>query len=1062
MNRFALFLLSWAAAASLSAAEFFVSPAGSDSAAGTAAAPFASLTRARDAIRTLKGGAGLPPEGITVWLRGGNYNLTATFTLESQDSGTASAPIVYAAYPGEEARITGARPLDPSWFSVVDASSPVWDRIDAAARGHVLVADLPAHGLSNFGTLKDRGYGALRIAPLTLFCDGRPMTLARWPNDPREFALTDSVPSPTQITYSGDRPARWTQAEEPWLHGLWTQYWADFHLKIAAIDTANRTLTLAAAPASYGITAEHPFYAYNLLEEIDQPGEYYLDRSTGRLYFWPAAPLAGATLQVSMLEVPLVQIAGAQHLTFRGLVFEASRAGLIAITSGTHNRLERCLLRNAQNAATVAGTANGLHDCEIVDCDEDGVRLAGGNRATLVPGGNYVTNCRIHRISRTVWTYHPAVNLRGGCGNIVAHNLLDDLPHSAVLFSGNDHRIEGNEIRRVCRLTSDCGAIYTGRDWGYRGNLITGNFLHHIETLWGSGARGVYLDDMVAGPAVTGNVFYALQETAIFCGAGRDLDLSNNVIAACNTGHYSGDYARTWVTNTPGDSWNLLERLAAEGIQYQQEPWASRYPACAAIPNNYATILTGLWRNPQGCRFVRNAGWANSTWMREYDKSGTGVFSVYASITDNTAEQIPLFDDRASLDRSLRPVSLAANVSAFTPIAFAEIGRDFSAWPAATRPPAAPALTVRAASPTQVELEWIDYSNLAGNQETGFTLERRNLPDGPWQTLRTYGPDSDFDSETGLAPATRYAYRIRAANAVGTACSPEAALTTPTLLVPVTTPTRLEAETAYTVVADVGSYGTVGISNGTLDSERSLRLYDVGDSFSRSFTLTTGGLHRLGFRGRAGGTGFWPNGYSFRLDGNPLSMVGDTASLSAYDTAYGGSYWGTMTSDPLQLAAGVHTITVTAANSWAVADYLEVALVAPPAQTTFAAWAAVHFSTDQLASPALSSPLAPPAGDGTPNLLKYALGLDPWTANHTPLGTATLAAGRLQFDYSRPLGRTGVTYVVEASADLQTWTPLTAAVVASDGITESIRALDTAAAGDAPRRFLRLRVTQLP
>lgn len=1062
MNRFAPFFLSLAAAASLSAAEFFVSPTGSDTATGTGAAPFATLARARDAVRTLRANTGLPPEGVTVWLRGGTYNLAATFTLGSQDSGTASTRIIYAAYPGEEARLTGARPLDPSWFSPVDEASPVWNRIDSAARGHVLVADLPAHGISNFGTLKDRGYGAQRIAPLTLFLDGRPMTLARWPNDPREFAFTASVSSPTQFAYSGDRPGRWTQAEEPWLHGLWTQYWADFHLRIAAIDTANRTLTLAAAPAAYGITADHPFYAYNLLEEIDQPGEYYLDRTTGRLYFWPAAPLASTTLQVSMLEVPLVQIAGAQYLTFRGLVLEASRAGLVEITSGTGNRVERCLLRNAQNAATIAGTANGLHDCEIVDCDEDGVRLAGGNRATLVPGGNYVTNCRIHRVARAVWTYHPAVNLRGGCGNIVAHNLLDDLPHSAVLFSGNDHRIEGNEIRRVCRLTSDCGAIYTGRDWGYRGNLITGNFLHHIETLWGSGARGVYLDDMVAGPAVTGNVFYALQETAIFCGAGRDLDLSNNLIAACNTGHFSGDYARTWVTNTPGDSWNLLERLAAEGIKYQQEPWASRYPACAAIPNNYATIMTGLWRNPEGCRFTRNAGWANGTWMLEHDKSGTGVFSVYAAIADNAADHVPLFDDRAALDRSLRAVSLAANVSAFTPIAFAEIGRDFSTWPAATRPPPAPTLTVRAVSPTQVELEWTDYSNLASNQETSFTLERRNLPDGPWQTLRTYGPDAGFDTDAGLAPATRYAYRIHATNAAGTASSPEVALATLVLLVPSITPTRLEAETAYTVLADVGSYGTVGISNGTLDSERSLRLYDSGDSFSRSFTLTTGGLHRLGFRGRAGGTGFWPHGYTFRLDGNPLAMVGDPASLSAYDTAYGGCYWGTMLSDPLPLAAGAHTLTVTAASTWAVADYLEVALVAPPGSSTFADWRSARFATAQLADATLAAPLACPAGDATPNLLKFALGLDPWTAQRNAVGTTSFVAGRLQFDFSRPVGRSGVAYTVEASNDLVVWTPLATTTIATTGTTETLRALDTAAVGPAPRRFVRLRVELQP
>ncbi len=1058
--RIAALLASLAAAASLSAADFFVSPSGSDNAAGTLDAPFATLARARDAIRALKAGGGLPPEGITVWLRGGFHNLTASFRLESADSGTDAAAIIYAAYPGEQARITGARRLDAAWFALVDSSSSVWNRVDPAARGQLLVADLPAHGLTDYGTLKARGYGSLRTAPLTLFCDGRPLTLARWPNGDPEFVLTASAPSTTRITYSGDRPTRWMQAEEPWLHGLWTQYWADFHLKVAAIDPATRTITFAAAPASYGLTANRPFYAYNLLEEIDQPGEYYLDRTTGRLYLWPSTPLAGAVLQASMTEVPLVALAGARHVVFRDLIFEASRAALVDIAGGDHNRFERCLFRNAELAAYLGGADNGLDGCEIVDCDEDGVRISGGNRAALDPGGNFVTNCRIHRVARTAWTYHPAVNLRGGCGNIVAHNLLDDLPHSAVLFSGNDHRIEGNEIRRVCRLTSDCGAIYTGRDWGYRGNRIAGNFINHVETIWDSGARGVYLDDLVSGPAVVGNVFHALEDTGIFCGGGRDIEMTNNLFVACHTAHYNGDYARGWVNATPGDSFNMLERLAAEGIRYQQPPWSTRYPTCAAIPDDYATIMTGLWRNPQGCIFSRNAGWANVTWMHEYDSSRTGVFSVYAAIADNLPTQAPLFDERAALDRSLRPVELVAAAPGFEPIAFAEIGRDFSAWPAATRPPAVPVLLARPVSGSRVDLEWLDYSNLPADQETGFVLERRNLPDGRWATVRTYGPDAGFDSEQALPADTAYAYRLRASNAAGTALSSAVEVATPAVLVPLGAATRLEAEASYTVVADVGTNGTVGVSNGTLDSDRSLRLYDVGDAFSRTFSIPTAGLYRLGFRGRAGGQSFWPDGYKFLLDGEALPMTGDPATLSSLDSAYGGCYWGTMFSAPLALAAGSHTLTVTVWSNWAVADYLEFVPVGSPASSTFEAWIALHFSAEQQTDTTLSGPLATPVADGVANLLKYALGLDPWTALRGPVGSTTLGGDGLQFDYARPVGRGDLVYTVEASGDLVNWTTLPAATIASDGAIEHIRAVGTVSGSGTPRRFVRLRISR--
>ncbi len=1060
----ALALTLWFAAAPLPAAEFFVSPTGSDSAAGTAAAPFATLTKARDAIRALKAKSGLPPEGVTVWLRDGFHELSASLLLQEADAGTATAPIVYAAYPGEEVRITGARRLEAAWFSTVTADSPVWDRFDPAARGQVLVADLPAHAITSFGSLRDRE-ASNRLLPLTLACDGRPLTLARWPNGPQEFVLTQTVPSTTQITYAGDRPSRWLLAEDPWVHGLWSAYWADFHLEIDAIDPATRTLTFAQAPASYGMLPQRPFYAYNLLEELDQPGEYYLDRTTGRLYLWPTRPLAESTLQASLLEVQLILVGGAGHLTFRDLVFEGSRTELVKVARGLDVRFERCLFRNGRIGANLAGTRNGLDQCEVVDCHEDGVVLSGGERATLVPGENYVTNSRIHRVARSSWAYRPCVRLTRGCGQIVAHNLFDDHPHSAILFDGNDHRIEANEIRRVCRATADCGAIYTGRDWGYRGNRIAGNFIHHITSLYSGGAHAVYLDDMVSGPAVEGNVIYRVTDTAIFAGGGRDLVMANNLIAACGLGHYSGDYCRARVNNTPKDSTNLLERLAYDGIKYQEEPWLSRYPACAAIPNDFATIMTGLWRNPEGCVFARNAGWDNKLWLREYNSSGTGVFAVYASIADNLPTHAPLFDERAALDRSLRPVELAAALPGFAPIPFAAIGRDFSAWPAATRPPPAPALTCRAAALTAVEVEWVDYANLPANQETGFALERRLLPDGPWRTVCNYGPDTGFDTDRGLLPGRAYAYRLRTANAAGAALSPEAEVVLPVLFTPTTEPTRLEAEVDYTVVAETTtdgvSQGTVGISNGTLDSDRSLRLFDVGDAFSRTFSLPAAGLYRLAFRGRAGGGFFWPDGYRFHLDGQPLALRGDPTSLSAFDASYGGCYWGTMYSEPLQLAAGAHTLVVTAATGYCVADYLEFAPVATPAENTFDHWKGCHFTAAQFHDPALAGPLAAPAGDGVANLLKHAFALDPWSVQPPPAGTVGLADNRLQFEYHRPVGRTGVAYIVEASSDLLTWTELAATVISSDSERETLRALDTATAG-ATARFVRVRVVAGP
>ena len=524
MKRHAVAIVATLAmAARLSALDLYVAAAGSDRNPGTAAAPLATLAKARDQIRDLHEASGLPEGGVTVWIGAGTYDQPEALVFGRQDSGTADRPIAYSAKAGEEVRLTGARALDPSWFTRVDRNSPGWARLDPAARANVYAVDLREHGITNYGILRPGGFHIHSVSSLELVIDGRPMTLARWPNVGEPLARTVSAPSNTRIVYSGERPGRWVGAKDGWLHGLWNTAWADFHVPLASVDTATGTINFTEPPAQFGTGANHPYYAYNMLEELDRPGEYYLDRDEGVLYLWPPGDLAGSVIQATLLEDNLLEVDHAEHLAFRGLILEASRGPLLQISEANAVRVEGCLLRaGGEYAASVTGTDCGLDHCEIVDCGEDGVLLGGGSRASLTPGRNFVSNCRIRRVARTNWTYHPAINFTGGCGNVASHNLIEDLPHAAILFSGNNHRIEYNEIRRVCLLTSDAGAIYSGRDWGYRGNVIRYNFIHHIHSaMEGQGTQGVYLDDCMSSAEVVGNVFYRIDGGAVFCGGGR-------------------------------------------------------------------------------------------------------------------------------------------------------------------------------------------------------------------------------------------------------------------------------------------------------------------------------------------------------------------------------------------------------------------------------------------------------------------------------------------------------------------------------------------------------------
>ena len=647
--------------------ELYVSLSGNDHNSGTVDHPFRSLESARDAVRErLRAN---PSRSVTVWLRAGRYERRATLELGAQDSGTASAPVVWRAYPGERASLVGGRLLDPSWFRPITSASPAWSRLDTEVRTHVVQVDLSAHGITDYGELKWRGFGVpAGTAAMELFVDGVPQELARFPDanstEPKKGFLTiASKVNAKTIRYTGDRPARWTADSQVWFHGLWGNTWADEHKRATRIDTANHTITFVEEP-KYPFKAGQPFYAYNLLDEITVPGEWYLDRDTGILYLYPKTTLSGKAIVVSMLEEPLVKLSGASHVRFQDLTFEAGRNDLVQVTGGTGVVLDGLLLRNAgRRGATMSGTRHVVRRCEVTGTGERGVAMQGGDRVSLARGDNLIERSRFFKYGRWVWMYEPGLSLHG-VGNVARKNLIYESPHSGILWGGNDQLIELNEIHDVCRSASDAGAIYSGRDWGARGNVIRHNFIHHVSTwLSGLGVHGVYLDDTLAGPRVEGNVFYKIQGAALKHGGGRDIRMVNNILAKCGTG---------LATDARGpsifDKITVLEKLIE--LRYQAEPWRTRYPKCAAIPNTKAQVKAGKWLYPEGVAFSRNLGWQNTKWQ----KVKGNATSYFAEIKDNVQDQNPLFVDEAHLNLALSPASPALDIPGFQAIPFDDIG----------------------------------------------------------------------------------------------------------------------------------------------------------------------------------------------------------------------------------------------------------------------------------------------------------------------------------------------------------------------------------------------------
>ena len=219
----ALLLLSLMVPGTAKPLDLFVSPQGHDTASGTLAAPLATLKGARDRIRALNQAKRLPPDGVTVLMLPGTYQLKNTFTLTRADQ--TSVPVTYEAFvvhPAGTVRLTGGAEVK-GWKPVTDPA--ILNRLDPAARGQVLQTDLKAQGITDYGQMTGRGFGRpLTPAGLELFFHDAPMTLARWPNAGQwaSIAGTPAGQDGDRFSYGGDRPARWAQDDDVWVHGYWT------------------------------------------------------------------------------------------------------------------------------------------------------------------------------------------------------------------------------------------------------------------------------------------------------------------------------------------------------------------------------------------------------------------------------------------------------------------------------------------------------------------------------------------------------------------------------------------------------------------------------------------------------------------------------------------------------------------------------------------------------------------------------------------------------------------------------------------------------------------------
>ncbi|MCF6468733.1 phage tail protein [Nonomuraea sp. MG754425] len=688
-------------------AALYVATDGNDSGNGTKGRPLRTLEGARDAIRKLKARQGLPRGGVTVYLRAGSYDRTASFALDPQDSGTADAPIVYRSHPGETVRLTGGRKLAHDDFTPVTDDAVLRRIVEEPARGKVLQVNLKALGIGDYGQLSRHGYWKANdvsvVPPMELYVAGQGMTLARWPNDGtvQMGEIVDAGPTVKDpdlqnrggtFGYTYDRPRHWTQAEDVWMDGIFGYSWEWSYNKVAAIDTEAKRITLRYGEMSGLMKSWYPdfHFAENLLEELDAPGEYYIDRTKGVLYLVPNAAFRAeqGDVTVTMLKEPMIRTAGASHVSFQELVMEYGRSLPAVILGGSDVTIERSDIQNFADGGVYINSAgryvyDGIPDrskgrdhavisSTIRHVGGVGVVLNGGDDKTLEPGRNRVENSHIHDFAYYHKAYNPGV-MFDGVGNRASGNEIHDAPHPGIIVHGNDHLIEYNDIYDICQTFQDLGAIYmnAGMTPHERGTVIRRNYFHHIGE-GRDGVEGVYPDNLTMGLTIDENVFYRMGNDAIKSGSGDHIKARNNIFVDT---HVPYDNYEMWMGDQPGNTVdeNYLpawQKLFADNNGFVGTPYAQKYPELLTFfdENHYFPARNDFRNN-----LVWNPELGRAASVNEHGARDVKNLLNYSG--NWVADQNPGFTDWKAGDFSLKAdAEVFTRIPGFTAVPFDRIG----------------------------------------------------------------------------------------------------------------------------------------------------------------------------------------------------------------------------------------------------------------------------------------------------------------------------------------------------------------------------------------------------
>jgi PDZ domain len=468
---------------------YFVAPAGDNANPGTLEKPFASLQRAQLAVRQKPG---------VVFLRGGTYYLPETLVFTVQDSGTKDASVIFQAYKNEQPVISGGVKLEKlDWQPYRD------------------------------GIFQSKVPDDLRTEEI--FVNGERQILARYPNFNPAAQYFDGFAADAIST---NRAARWADPAGGYFHAMHPNLWGDFTWRITGKDAQGGVTREGGWQNNRGGAVHRSIrFVENIFEELDAPGEWFLDAKTHTLYFYPPAglDLKKATVEATRLRT-LVEFRGSEEkpvkfLTLRGLTFRHAartvmdtkeallrtdwaiyRGGAIFFEGAEDCAVEDSFIDQVGGNAVFVNHYNrriAVRGCQIAKAGASGVCFVGDPQAARNPLFNYsqvnkledldrtpgprsnnypadclVENCLIYLTGR-VEKQTAGVNIDLAQNITVRHCSIYDMPRAGINIGDGcwgGHVVEFCDVFDTVKETGDHGSFNSwGRDRYWRPNVAEVN-----------------------------------------------------------------------------------------------------------------------------------------------------------------------------------------------------------------------------------------------------------------------------------------------------------------------------------------------------------------------------------------------------------------------------------------------------------------------------------------------------------------------------------------------------------------------------------------------------------